>query len=584
MSSRSHNARLVWVVGVLSAAFLVIGLQLVSLQILRASRLQAMARSQHQVTIAIPPMRGALLDTHRQPLVQSLLVDSVYADPRHVDDARTIAHRLAAVLDVDAGALLAKLSQPRGFVWLARHITPDQAQRIRRMPWRGVWLTSEPKRFYPAGDLGSHLFGFTDIDQVGLEGLELFYDAILRGEAGWRKTLRDGRGRELWGWWLDRRPAKSGGSLVLSIDRVLQYLAERELDRAYRTSRAKGGTIIILDPQTGAIRALANRPTFDPHHPQRASLDRHRNRAITDVNEPGSVFKMIAASALVEEGLIQPSERIFCENGEMTVAGGHVIHDVHPYGSLTFQEVIQYSSNIGTIKAAQRLGVERLHRYVRAFGFGEVSGVDLPGEVRGLVRPLGRWTKTSMNAVPIGHEVGVTALQTACAMATIANGGRWVKPHLLETVLDPQGRVVEQITLVSRRVVSEATARTVRAMLARVVELGTGRSAKMKSYTAAGKTGTAQKLEPDGRYSHSKFVATFAGFVPAEQPKLVIVVILDEPRGAYYGGVVAAPVFKAVAQEAMQYLEVPPQRPPATSIKSPARPVPPPAGQHEALR
>jgi len=239
--------------------------------------------------------------------------------------------------------------------------------------------------------------------------------------------------------------------------------------------------------------------------------------------------------------------------------------------------VIQYSSNIGTIKAAQRLGIERLHRYVRAFGFGEVTGVDLPGEVQGLVRPLQRWSKSSMNAVPIGHEVGVTAVQTACALAVIANGGRWVKPHLLSTILDPEGRTIEQARPVSRRVLSEATAKAVGAMLASVVDRGTGKLARVKGYTAAGKTGTAQKLEADGRYSHSKFVAAFAGFVPAEDPQLVIVVMLDEPRGAYYGGVVAAPVFSRVAREAMRYLEVPASVPPMPALQTaaPTRPPPP---------
>ncbi|MDD5347806.1 MAG: penicillin-binding transpeptidase domain-containing protein, partial [Candidatus Omnitrophica bacterium] len=367
--------------------------------------------------------------------------------------------------------------------------------------------------------------------------------------------VRDARSKNL-----DLNPRMSaprdGFDLVLTIDEIIQYIAERELEKAFRTSRARGASIVVMDPATGAILAMANRPTFDLNHPSGAGKEQMRNRAVCDMFEPGSVFKIVTAAAALQEAKVDERSRFFCENGEYRFAS-HTLHDHRPHGWLTFREVIEQSSNIGTCKVAQLVGPEMLYRYIKAFGFGSKTGIDLPGEIPGKVKEVRRWSKTSITAVPMGQEVCVTSLQLACALSVIANGGTLLKPYIVAEIRDPRGQAIEVSgpQVVSERVLSPETCARVRKLLIGAIESGTGKMARMDDFTAAGKTGTAQKVESNGTYSHDKFIASFIGFAPAENPAAVIVVTVDEPRGTYFGGTVSAPVFKNVAGEIIKYLK-----------------------------
>ncbi len=564
MATASHNTRLTVVCSCLAASFLYLFLRLGYLQLVRASDLHHRAALQHQLSVELPPTRGAFFDRHLNILAHSLQTDSVYAAAKHIDDAAKpmVARRLAQALNLSPSSVLVRLRRPKGFVWIARRVTPEQAARVTALHLPHVELIKEAKRFYPGGSLASHVIGVAGIDNHGLDGLELACDRLLRGQPGYRASVRDGKGRQLPGYWEREIDPSNGSHVVLTIDAMIQHIAERELDRAFHSSHAVGGTIIVMEPRTGEILALANRPTYDLNDPATIDPNRRRNRAITDLMEPGSVFKVVTASALLAEHLVRVDDRFFCENGQYTIPGGHLLHDHKPYGWLTFREVIAMSSNIGTAKAAQRLTPTQLYEYIRRFGFGEPTGIDLPGEISGLLRPPSRWSKLSPWLIPIGQEVGVTPIQLGVALSAMANGGQLVRPHVIKEVRGADGAVVSASPAAPvRQVIPAEVAQTVRAIMASVVEDGTGKKAMIRGYTSGGKTGTAQKVDPNGHYSHSRFFASFAGFAPVAHPALVIVVVLDEPHPVYYGGEVAAPVFSAVGGDVLRYLDVPPDRP-----------------------
>ncbi len=402
--------------------------------------------------------------------------------------------------------------------------------------------------------MASQVIGFAGLDNVGLEGLELYRDAYLKGQPGFALFFRDARQKKL-DIWEDMLAPHDGYNLVLTIDEVIQYIAERELDKAYKAYHAKGASIIVMDPHTGAILALANRPTFDLNEYKETNKDQMRNRAICDLFEPGSVFKIVTASAALEEKKVSEEDKFFCENGAYKV-GSHILHDHTSHGTLTFRQVIEQSSNIGTVKIAQILGPETLYRYIKLFGFGSKLGVDMLGEISGIVREPRLWSKISIAAVPIGQEVGATDVQLIAAISVIANGGQLMRPYVVQEIRDKHGEIIKKFSPVMiRKVISLDTAARVKKILTGVIEEGTGKMAKIEGFTAAGKTGTAQKLEDNGTYSHSKFVASFIGFAPAENPAIAIVVTVDEPHPAYFGGVVAAPVFKNVAADTLKYLK-----------------------------
>ncbi len=531
-------------------------LRLLYIQIFRSNYLAEIANKQHNLFAELEPFRGIIYDINFKPQTLNLPADSLYASPNMMTekDKEAAIFQLSGILNFSKDYLRGRLYRKKSFIWLARKITPEQAQAIKKLKIKSLGFLRESKRSYPNTYLASQIIGFAGIDNRGLEGIELYLDRYLMGEPGWGIFLRDARQKRLDIYQKMVLP-KDGMDVVLTIDQVVQYIAERELDKAYKTHNAKGASIIVMDPHTGRILALANRPTYNLNEYSNVSKDQTRNRAICDLFEPGSVFKIVTASAALEEKRITEEDKIFCENGSYRVAN-HTLHDHTSHGWLTFREVIEQSSNIGTTKIAQMLGPEIVYKYVRLFGFGSKLGIDLQGEISGMIKEPRFWSKTSIGAVPIGQEVGVTTLQLASALSVIANGGQLMKPYIIEEIRDKQGRVIKRTspTLI-RKVISLDTAARISKMLTGVVEEGTGRMAQIPGLTSAGKTGTAQKLDANGAYSHDKFVASFIGFAPVEDPVVTIVVSLDEPHPYYFGGVVAAPVFRNVAADVVRYLK-----------------------------
>ena len=499
-------------------------------------------------------MRGTIYDRDMKPQAFNLPCDSLYASPRQIKDKEKAIQALREILGLDYGYLKNRLSKDKGFVWVSRKLAPEKVRAIKSLKLKGLDFIRESKRCYPNKSLASQEIGFAGLDNTGLEGIELAYNDYLKGEPGWAQVLRDSRQNRLL--WEKMILPKDGADIVLTIDEFIQFVAERELERAYKTFRAKGASVIVMNPHTGEVLAMANRPGYDPNHPQSASLDSRRNRAICDMFEPGSVFKIVTASAALEEKRFNEADRFFCENGAYRVAN-HILHDHHPHGWLTFSGVFAESSNIGTTKIAQGLGADAVYKYASAFGFGRTLGIDIAGEIPGVLKEPKVWSKTSIGAVPIGQEVGVTALQLASAISVIANGGVLMRPYIVKAIQGADGGLIKEFEpQVIRKVISPETAERVRDILVMATEEGTGKSARVEDFKTAGKTGTAQKIEPNGAYSHSKYIASFIGFAPADDPLIAVVVTVDEPRPAYFGGVVAAPVFKRIAQDAIKYLKL----------------------------
>lgn len=525
------------------------------IQLFHSEYLSGIAKRQQNLFLELEPRRGAIFDVNFKPQAINLAAESVFATPNEITDNQkeSIVRQLAGLLNVNQEYLRERLSRKKYFIWLARKIDPDQAQRIKSLKLKGVDFVKETKRSYSNGYLASHILGFAGLDNVGLAGLELYYNKYLKGESGWALFLRDARQKKLD---LQEKAVlpKDGYNVVLTMDEVVQYIAERELDKVFKSSRAQGASIVVMNPHTGEILALANRPNFDLNDYNLASADKMRNRAITDLFEPGSVFKIVAASAALEENKVSEEDKFFCENGSYKF-GSHILHDNTSHGTLTFREVIEQSSNIGTAKVAQLLGPDLLYRYIKLFGFGTKTGIDMPGEINGLIREPRYWSKISIVTIPMGQEVGVTALQLASAVSVIANGGLLMRPFIVKEISDKYGEVIKEYSpQLVRKVISLDTAERVKKILKGVIDNGTGKLAKLPDFSAAGKTGTAQKLEPNGTYSHNKFIASFIGFAPVEDPQIVIAVVIDEPHPNYFGGVVAAPVFKIVASESLRYL------------------------------
>lgn len=529
------------------------------LQIVKSIYLSNIAKSQHKVLIELEPRRGAICDRNMYKLAFNINVDSVFAVPREMTNKEkpNVARQLASALNLNEDFVMHRIKRNKGFVWIKRKITDEESGRIKELDLKGVELIKESKRVYPNGYLSAHVIGFAGLDNIGLEGIELSDDKYLRGKPGFRLTHRDAKRRALSSKDEKNLAPVNGFNLILNIDETIQNIAEQSLDAAFNKYNAKGATVIVMDSDTGEILALANRPAYDLNDFFHSAADSHRNRAVADTFEPGSVFKIVTASCALEKGVVGLEDRFYCENGKYFI-GGRILHDHQPHGTLTFREVIEKSSNIGTIKAAQRLKRDDFYNSIRSFGFGQLSGIDMLGEVPGTTYPPSRWSGTTMSALPMGQEVTATVVQLACALSAIANGGNLMRPWVIREIRDEQGETIIKFEpKVVRRVISEDTAAKMRMILKGVVEKGTGTIAKLDSYTAGGKTGTAQKVEPGGIYSHSKFVGSFIGFAPADHPRIVVAVCLDEPH-PYYGGVVAAPVFKKVAEDTLRYLGVPP--------------------------
>ncbi len=555
--AKTTNDRVIGVLLVGLGLLGVLWLRCVWIQVVVSPRYTAVAASQHESRQTLPARRGAIYDHTGRLLAVSIPAPSVFANARQVSAKQATAKRLAGVVGRDARMIQRQLERDKGFVWVARQVDRSLAPQILTMGSDGIGIVEESKRVYPQGRLAGHLLGFTNIDQRGLESLELAFNGALEGQDGWRSTLRDARGKLLIGPWTTGTDPEDGYDLVLTIDSVVQQVAEEALEWGVKKYHAKGGSVVVMDPETGAIQAMANAPSFDPNAPAGSPAENRRNRAVTDLFEPGSIFKIVAASALLEEGRITPDEPIFCENGAYPTVAHHILHDHQPHGTMPFHDVIKYSSNIGTAKAAQRLSPDELYRYIRAFGFGRKTGIDVPGEINGLLNPPAKWSKLSPYIIPIGQEVATTPIQLAVMTAVVASGGLRVRPHVMDRIQTSDGRVARTSGIENPiRVISPKTAGTMQTILRSVVESGTGQLANVQGLTVAGKTGTAQKLEPTGRYSHSRFVASFVGFGPVPDSRFVIVVSIDEPRPLYFGGVVAAPIFKRIVEQLVSYWEL----------------------------
>ncbi len=533
------------------------------LQVLCRDDWQKRAERQHQKVIPLIPQRGTIFDRNGEALALSLEVDSIYLEPQKVTDSAKAGRLLADALSLKAPAVRSKLQSGKSFLWLKRQVSPREADLVRAMNLEGVGFIKEHRRFYPNSEIGAQVIGFTGLDPEGLEGLELKYDSVILGQGGYLVMERDALGRGIGAGDQVIEGAERGSDLYLTLDKNLQYLAEKELAEGVKSSRARAGTAIVVDPQSGEILAMASQPDYNPNAFSRHRPAQWRNRALTDTYEPGSTIKMFLLAAALNEGVVKPSDTIDCGNGSWRV-GGKVIHDHHPYGRLKLHEVLKVSSNIGSAKIGKALERERYYNYLRGFGFGETSGVELPGEQPGLLRKPSQWFEIDLAAISFGQGLTVTPLQVAMATAAVANNGYLMAPYVVERVVNTYGEVVEtHQPRVKKQVVSPAVARQIKEMLVKVTEEGgTGTLATVPGYRVAGKTGTAQKVDPvTGTYSMDKSVASFVGFVPADDPRLVILVVLDEPEGKTFGGLVAAPIFSRIAAQALRYLKVAPTQP-----------------------
>lgn len=553
------------------AAFLYV--RLIHLQVVQFEGLTRQARRQQERTVEVSPIRGVIYDRNLRPLAISVEVESVFAVPGEISQPAATARLLAPVLDMPAAEIRDRLQGRRYFSWIKRKITAREAARIRQLNLRGIYFQKENKRFYPKRELAAPVLGYVGLDDQGLAGIELGYEKQIRGRPGQLLIERDALQR---GFRRAGRPPAPGQNVVLTLDENIQYIAERELAAVVNQSRALSGTAIVLDPFTGEVLAMANQPTFNPNSYAKAPPEWLRNRAISSAYEPGSTFKIITLSAALEEKLTDPKELIDCQMGSIVLAG-HRIRDHKAFGVLSVGQILEYSSDVGAIKLALRLGNDRTYRYLRDFGFGSPTGIELPGESRGLTKPPERWSKISIGAIAMGQEMGATPLQVAVSASAIANGGWWVRPRIVRNS-EPAGSSQPVGAGEARRILSPETAVALQRMMVEVITGGTGKAALPEGYSAAGKTGTAQKIDPaTSRYSMRDYVASFVGFAPAESPLFTILVMIDSPRGKTHGGDVAAPVFKRIAEQILAYRNIPATVPAKSGVELASRqkPTPP---------
>ncbi len=547
--------RLFAVIALFAFWCLVINARLVQFQVLQHEELSKHAVEMYTVTRPILVPRGVIYDSHMAQLATDVTASTVVAVPGNIRNIHDAAAKLGPLVEMEPGVLKNRLTDPvhKKRLIVRKRILPSVASRIRALKIAGIYLEDESLRIYPYGNLASHTLGFVNVAGNGVAGLEMKYDTELRGKQGKVVCEVDALGRS-YSEELLVAPVP-GHSLILSIDRSLQHLTQRELASGVQRFRATAGAAIVMEPETGRILALANYPDFDCSRYGHYSSELWRNRAVQDQFEPGSTLKIVAASAALDAGLVKPGEEIDCLMGSIMV-GGHLFHDHKPFGLLTFQEILEYSSNIGAIKLGMRLGEERLYQSLRAFGFGSRTGIDLPAEATGLVRKRENWSGLSIASISFGQEIAVNSMQILTAINAIANGGYRVRPSVVDRIIDDGGKIIRASIPERTRIMSPKTAAILRNILEGVIFRGTGQRASLVGYRAAGKTGTAQKAE-GGRFSKTKYLASFIGFAPLPQPRVTILVQIDEPRGAMYGGDVAAPIFQKIAQEVLLKLQVP---------------------------
>jgi cell division protein FtsI (penicillin-binding protein 3) len=530
--------------------------RLVMVQIVEAPKFRELAARQRERLIEFPARRGAIFDRNGESLAVSLGTQMVFVDPAHVTDPIGGADKLAKLLDQDPVSLQAKLSAPNRFGYIARQVQPELVRKIKALDVEGIYFEDEPKRYYPGARLASQLLGFVNVEGTAFGGVEGTYDGILAGEPGEMTLEQDPAGVPLPQAEYSQTRAQPGRSLFLTIDKEIQYFTEQTLAEATRQYNAEAGSAIVMRVGTGEILAMANVPTFDANDPGKAPPEAQRNRAVTDVYEPGSAFKIVTASAALEEGIVTPKTS-FTVPYSMPVAD-RVIHDSHPHPTerMTVTEIIEQSSNVGTVQVGLKLGGAKMQKYMKKFGFGSATGLDFPGESPGIMLPRSQWSGSTMGTLPIGQGVAVTPLQMAAAYQTIANGGVWVEPKLLYSSMDSTGKIETAATPAVRSVISRQTAAKMRTILTGVVKVGTGLEAQIPGYEVAGKTGTAQKPAPGGGYGND-YVGSFGGFAPASRPEIVVFVMLDQPS-PIWGGSTAAPTFQTIAEFALRHLGVAP--------------------------
>ena len=553
MDLRSPRTRLLIVAGLIAIWTGAALGRLAYLQLFRYSEYYSRAQHQQRLIVEVGARRAEIFDRNLNALAMSVPMDSCFAVPSEIADPDMVARLIGKVLDVSSDEIATRLAGSHSFAWIARKLPPEKAERIAAMNLRGIYFQREGGRFYPKRELAAHVLGYVDIDEKGLGGVEYSLDDNIRSKPGKMLILTDAHRR--WYDSTDKAP-DLGTSVVLTLDEKIQYIAEKELAQAIHDTQAKSGTVIVENPNTGELLAVANWPTFNPNAAKDTNPESRMDRAASALYEPGSVFKIVTLSAAIDQGITNADELIDCQMGSIYIAG-HRIRDHKAFGLLTVSQVLSNSSDVGAIKVGLRLGGPKFYDYIRSFGFGQPTGVDLPGESRGMLRRLENWTPVSVGSVSMGQEIGVTPLQMITAMSAMANGGLIVRPHVVRA-LRRGTKMAEPPQPQPRRVIRATTAATMRRMLEGVVLNGTGKRARLDGYTSAGKTGTAQKFDiTTGHYSPHQLIASYVGFAPINTPAVTILVQLDSPVGMHEGGQVAAPTFKRVAQQVLAYLDVP---------------------------
>lgn len=544
--------------------FIALAVHLGRIQLVEHDKYLKLAKVQQCKKIELPARRGSILDRNGGKLAESLQVGSVYADPAEIEDASYVANRLGKVLKLNPSKIVKLLSKDKRFVWIKRKIGDEELSAVAKLSLKGVYIKHEYHRFYPNERLGSHILGFTNIDEKGLEGIELSFDNVLSGKPGYKLIIRDALQRQIITPDSEVQLPEHGNNVVLTIDANVQRITEEELEIACEKWTPTSATAIVTDPMTGEVLAMANYPTFDPNHFKKYPPNARRNAAVTDCYEPGSLMKPLVVSGVFEQGIVKPHDVLFCNNGVYEIEG-RILHDTHGgHGNLTISEIIAYSSNIGMAKVGMLMGNEKMYQYLRQFRFGERTGIELPGEIGGIFHPLKQWSrKYSLVSVSIGHEIAVTPLQFITAFCSIPNGGLLLKPKIVKSTISNDNKIIKEFpySQLVGRVMSTNVARNImNPILMKVVTEGTGKNANLLEYDVAGKTGTSQKTHGDGgRYSHEKYVGSFIAYAPAERPRICVLVMINEPRnGSYYGGTVAAPVVGEIIRRTLICLGVEP--------------------------
>ena len=560
--------------GVVCVALSVLALRLAQVQVIQGGRLQHLAQRQQMEVIAIEPHRGLILDRRGRPLAINVEATSIYAVPSAIADRQAFAVRVAPLLRQRVDEVRRRLATGRHFAWLARKVSPQMVARVRALGMADqIGFLTEDKRAYPNGPLAAQVIGFAGIDNQGLTGVELSYEHVLHGTIGRAIAARDGLGRVMVETQQVLGTPQDGQDIQLTIDQVIQHIAERELSAAVERTVAKGGWAVVMDPITGEILAMATVPSFNPNAGPDLDARRWINRPVAEAQEPGSTFKIFLMAAALDSGVVPPTEHFFC-GGSLPAPGGTVLRDAggRRHGWQTMGEIVKNSCNIGAAQVGTRLGKAQFFHYIRAFGFGQPIGIDLPGESAGIVPPPSAWRGPGLQTISFGQGVSTTAIQMLTAATALVNDGTMLRPYIVRAVRDHQGRLTEAVgRQVVGRVIRPETAAAVLQMMVGTTTSGTGTQARIDGYTVAGKTATAQKPARRGGYEPDRYVASFLGIVPIPNPRLAVLVALDEPRGAYSGGEVAAPVFRQLASQVLWYLRVPPLVPSSTPSGSAPR-------------